>query len=222
MILLSDRKTSALRMFLENQVLSSAPWNGGFKEDVGIIANHTVAPDFNCGPKQCDSYIMNSIIDPHRMPEKSVIMLTAVPQENMVYGYCDEYIPIACWVTAGVSNALAVGDPARWREKQMAGTVNTVLLIDAELTQSALVNTFMLVVEAKVKAFYDLGIKSRESEETATGTGTDCVVVASKKAKRDPFHFAGTHTVFGERVGSMIVDTIKSAIAKHILYKQSL
>lgn len=222
MIVLSDCKTSALRMFQGNQVLSSAPWNGGFKENVGMIANHTVTPDFNCGPDQCNSYIIENVINPNRMPEKSVIMLTAVPQGNMVYGYCDEYVPIACWVTAGVSNALSVGDPARWREKQEAGTVNTVLLIDAELAPSALVNVFMLVVEAKVKAFYDLSIKSRESEEVATGTGTDCIVVASKKSGRDPFYFSGTHTVFGERIGKMILNTIKSAIEKHILYKYNL
>ena len=221
MIVLSDRRTSAVRVFRENQVLSSAPWNGGFKENVGMIANHTVAPDFNCDVDQCRSYITDHVINPHRMPEKSVIMLTAVPQQNMAYGYCDEYVPIACWVTAGVSNAVAVGDPARWREKQEVGTINIVLLIDAELVPSALVNAFMLVTEAKVKACYDLGIKSRESEEIATGTGTDCVVVASKKVWRDQFCFTGTHTVFGERIGKMILGTIKSAINKNIQSKKN-
>jgi len=221
MIVLSDRRTSAVRVFRENQVLSSAPWNGGFKENVGMIANHTVTTDFNCDVDQCRSYITDYVINPHRMPERSVIMLTAVPQQNMVYGYCDEYVPIACWVTAGISNAVSVGDPAMWNERQEAGTVNTVLLIEAELDPSALVNAFMLVTEAKVKAFYDLGIKSRESEEIATGTGTDCIVVASKKVRRDPFRFTGPHTVFGEKIGRMILGTIKSAIKKNIQSKNN-
>lgn len=219
MIILQDGKTSVLRIFRDNQVLSSAVWRGGLKNDVGLIANHTVSCDFNCTVDQCNSYITDFVIEPHRMPENSVIMLTAVPQQNMVYGYCDDYLPMACWVTAGVSNALAVGDPAWWREKQIAGTVNTVLLIDAELTQSALANAFMLVTEAKVKAFYDLEIKSRESEEIATGTGTDCIAVISKKAGKNPFRFSGTHTIFGEKIGQLVLSTIKRAIEKNILSK---
>lgn len=219
MITLTDGKTSALRVFRDNQVLSGAVWMGGLRNDVSLIANHTVSHDFNCTMDQCNSYITDYVIEPHQMPENSVIMLTAVPQQNMVYGYCDDYIPMACWVTAGVSNALAVGDPARWREKQIAGTVNMVLLIDAKLHPSALVSAFMLVTEAKVKAFYDLGIKSRESEEIATGTGTDCIAVASKKAGKDPFRFSGTHTVFGEKIGRLVLSTIKQAIEKNILSK---
>lgn len=217
MILLQGGKTSALRIFSDNQVLSSAFWNGGFRSNVGLIVNHTVRHDFNCGVDECNSYITKYVIDPHQMPGNSVIMLTAVSQQNMVYGYCDDYIPMACWVTAGVSNALAVGDPARWREKQIAGTVNTVLLIDAPLHPSALTNAFMLVAEAKVDAFYDLEIKSRESERMATGTGTDCIVVASKKAGIDPFRFAGSHTKLGEKIGNLALSAIKAAIEKNIL-----
>lgn len=217
MILLQGGKTSAMRMFMDNQVVSGAFWNGGLRNNVGLIVNHTVRHDFNCGVDECNSYITKYVIDPHQIPENSVIMLTAVSQYNMVYGYCDDYIPMACWVTAGVSNALAVGDPAVWREKQIAGTVNMVLRIDSGLHPSALVNAFMLVTEAKVKAFYDLGIKSRESGEIATGTGTDCIVVASKKAGKDSLRFAGTHTVFGEKIGNLVLSVIKAAIEKNIL-----
>ena len=62
MIELSDRKTSALMMFRENQVLSSAPWNGGFKKNVGVIANHTVGPDFNYDGDSCRSYFTGYLI----------------------------------------------------------------------------------------------------------------------------------------------------------------
>jgi len=217
MFIYQDERTSAVRLFSENQVISSAIWNGGFKENAGLIANHTVSPEFKCSIYNYDSYIIENIIVPNRMPENSVIMLTAVPQQNMAYNCFDDYVPMACWATAGISNAVTVGEKAKWCEMKeiVAGTVNVVLIIDAKMSFGALVNAFMLAVEAKVKAFYDLGITSKQSRRNATGTGTDCMVVASRKNGSNAFLFSGSHTVLGENIGKIVLSTITSAISKH-------
>ena len=90
------------------------------------------------------------------------------------------------------------------------------------MTSSALANLFMLAAEAKTKVFHALDIMSANSEEWATGTGTDCItVVARKPIGRNIFQFAGSHTKLGEHVGRLVTKTLKDAILKHWEHKIS-
>ena len=204
----------------ENHVLSCAFWNGGYQENAKSVVNHTVAPAFAGDSAGYHQYIIEKVIEPNLLPERSVVMLTSVPQRNMARGFCKDYAPMQCWVTAGTGNAVSVGEPAGWCEKQEFGTVNILVAVDAAMTSSALANLFMLAAEAKTKVFHALGIMSANSEEWATGTGTDCItVVARKPTTKDTFQFAGSHTKLGEHVGRLVAKTLKDAILKHWEHK---
>ena len=143
-------------------------------------------------------------------------MLTSVPQQNMAHETRNDYLPMWCWSTAGAGNALAVGEPALWCEKQKFGTINALIVVDAAITTSALANLFMLAAEAKARALHDLRIRSINSEIQATGTGTDCLtIVARKPTSKDVFQFAGSHTKLGEHAGRLAFKTIRLALIKH-------
>ena len=206
----------------ENHVLSCAFWNGGYMENVRSVVNHTVCKSFLGDSADYHRYIIEKVIEPNLLPERSVVMLTSVPQQNMAHGFCGDYLPIWCWSTAGTGNSVSVGEPAVWCEKQKFGTVNILVAVDAAMTSSALANLFMLATEAKTKVFHALGIMSANSKEWATGTGTDCItVVARKPIGRNIFQFAGSHTKLGEHVGRLVAKTLKDAILKHWEHKIS-
>ncbi len=69
--------------------------------------------------------------------------------------------------------AAGVSEPAPLRP----GTMNIVVLIDANLVQSALVNAVITTTEAKTGALLAHTVRTVEGY-TATGTSTDAIVIA--------------------------------------------
>jgi adenosylcobinamide amidohydrolase len=114
-------------------------------------------------------------------------------------------------VTAGLSNALRAGDPASCLPA--AGTINILCWISAPLDSGASLEALALVAEARTAAMLDSGVRSTVSAAPATGTGTDCIVIASPKAAR-PFRYAGKHLVVGHLIGATVYSTMRRAIAE--------
>lgn len=109
----------------------------------------------------------------------------------------------ACLATVGLGNAGRVGeDPAHG---SMAGTINLLAHVDQPLTKAAMVEAVSIAVEARTAAIIDLGW--RVQGRIATGTGTDCIVIASpcEGAARQ---FAGLHTDIGAAIGRAVYDAI--------------
>lgn len=78
--------------------------------------------------------------------------------------------------TVGLSNACAAGLTGRLPAR--AGTINTVVVVDADPEPAALVNLVMTVTEVKAALLLESGVKSADGH-AATGTSTDAVVVAA-------------------------------------------
>ena len=78
--------------------------------------------------------------------------------------------------TVGLSNRITAGvsPPAR----AAVGTINTIVVVDADAETAALVNAVMTVTEAKTLALVEAGVKGVDGH-VATGTSTDAVVVAA-------------------------------------------
>lgn len=79
-------------------------------------------------------------------------------------------------VTVGLSNASAAGLTAR--AAPLAGTINTVVVVDADPEPAAMVNLVMTVTEVKTALLLDAGLKCADGHP-ASGTSTDAVVVAA-------------------------------------------
>jgi len=132
---------------------------------------------------------------------------------------CEE-LKVYAFVTAGVeSNAMRVGvDKAGSIEIdgrfEQIGTINTVLLTNASLSESAMVRSIITVTEAKVIALQDLDIKSSYTPKLqATGTGTDSVVIVPGNGP--PISYTGGHCKIGELMARAVTSATKEAILKH-------
>jgi adenosylcobinamide amidohydrolase len=116
--------------------------------------------------------------------------------------------------TAGCGNLATVGETGNHVEggspAAPAGTINIIVALNYAFTHEAMLEAMSIVTEAKVRALYELGLKSVSTGESATGTGTDCIAVAVGHDRR--YVFCGKHTKWGELVGKASLESIRGAL----------
>ena len=109
--------------------------------------------------------------------------------------------------TVGLSNAERVG--VRRTDGGPFGTINILVRSSMPLTPAAMLEALSIATEARtlavVEAGYDCG------SGIATGTGTDCIVIASPEAP-DPLAFAGLHTALGEALGKAVLTVCRAGV----------
>ena len=111
--------------------------------------------------------------------------------------------------TVGLSNALRVGDPPGL--KVPVGTINILCRVSQPLSEEAMIETLSMVAEARTLAILDSSVGSIRSGLPSTGTGTDCIVVASPPG-RGKIRFAGKHTEAGHVVGAAVTDALRRGV----------
>jgi adenosylcobinamide amidohydrolase len=199
-------------------VVSTSVCNGGQTDRIRFLLNHQSCESvghnarahatFDRGP---EAYHDATCSDARVPSDRTAVMGTAA---NMNYAAIaterDEDVSVTAVVTAGVQhNATCAGDPAHWRETRdgivkvpaMAGTINTMLIVDVPVTPAALARAIVTMTEGKSAALQRLAIPSGASADLATGTGTDQFCVAAPLRDDLPLTSASPHMKFGEIIG---------------------
>jgi adenosylcobinamide amidohydrolase len=117
-----------------------------------------------------------------------------------------------CVATVGLGNALRAGDPAAAPPRPV-GTINLCVWLSHPLTDEAMVEAQALAAEGRALAMLDAAVPSTVSGRPASGTGTDCQVVAAPVAG-DPLAFVGKHTVAGQLIGAVVRDAVGEGVAR--------
>jgi len=124
---------------------------------------------------------------------------------------------VAAIVTVGLGNTSAAGrapDGGTVFAYSRAGTINTIVVIGAELTLAGAVNAVMTATEAKALSLIDRGVRTK-SGDLASGTSSDAIVIASalpeagRAQAGTPLRYAGTATMLGLLIG----ETVREAIS---------
>lgn len=186
-------------------VLSSAVLNGGLTKARSIV-NYRVPMNFN--EDRPEEFLKRSTSAFH-LPQPVVGMMTAVKLED--YSVMKERAVVAI-ITAGLSYPAAAGDKIRMKGHQ--GTINTILIIDENLTKGAMVEVVKTATEAKVLALRDLDVRSRFSGEVASGTTTDAIAVSCSGKGRE-LRYSGSATEIGQSIARCVRKGTKEAIRKH-------
>ena len=212
-----------------HRALSTSSRAGGLNADVTHLVNHQSceASDHvdrysaihELGP---EGYHDSVCAELSLEPARTALMGTAA---NMIYAAHESAAfgdtRVDAIVTAGVEgNAACAGDPARWvetpvgwnQEAAVAGTINTMVIVNQPLRPEAQIRAALTVTEAKTAALIELGVSSRYSAELATGTGTDQVALAAPIADRYAYTWTGTHSKFGELLGTAVRSATKQAL----------
>lgn len=145
------------------------------------------------------------------LPGPTVGLMTAVRLKN--YSLKMSRNPtVAAIVTAGLSYPAAAGDEIHV-SKVHHGTINTILIIDGSITDSAMIDAVITATEAKTLALRNIDVRSRFSDEVASGTTTDAVCVAcTERGKR--CEYAGTATSLGQAIARTTCGAVEEAIVK--------
>ncbi|MBF7097862.1 adenosylcobinamide amidohydrolase [Alkalibacter mobilis] len=208
----------------KRKVLSTAHLNGGFREDLKAILN------FDSNPEDGSTYCQRSDTyeDDLRFiakelnvdPDKTAAISTTVPMINVsIKSSIYEDLQVTAIVTAGIDgNAGRVGDPAYFHERKgevvviQPGTINIILLVDADLPNGTMTRAIVTATEAKTAALQELQARSVYSSGLATGTGTDETILICNPKSESIMKFAGKHSKLGELIGITVKEAVSEAL----------
>jgi adenosylcobinamide amidohydrolase len=200
-----------------HEVLSTSVENGGLVSHVRYLVNHQCSEGSGHDARARivhaggATYHEVTCREAGLPADEVALMGTAA---NMNYAAIaterDDTVEVTAVVTAGVqTNATCAGDPAQWRESdgivarvaEVAGTINTVLIVSHPVMPGVLARLAMTITEGKSAALQRLAVPSCYSADLATGTGTDQFLIAAPVAGGPPLTTASAHVKFGEIVG---------------------
>ena len=208
----------------DRKVLSTSVLNGGYRDDLIAVFNH------DCNSLSGSEHILSAATYEEYMrlvaqaagfsPEKVSGIATAASMDNVAIEFeCYETLAVTAVVTGGVDvNGGRVGDPATYFqpiEKNTAdkpGTINIMLIIDADLPPAILARALVTCTEAKTAALQELMVGSVYSCGLATGSGTDSTIVIANPASKLYLESAGKHSKLGELIGRVVMRATKHAL----------
>ncbi|QSZ26833.1 adenosylcobinamide amidohydrolase [Aceticella autotrophica] len=209
------------------KVLSTSCINGGFREDLTSIFNH----DGKSGAGMA-CVLRAPTYEEHMMliaeelgldKEHTAGMSTAASMENVsIKVKSFNGVAVTAIVTGGVEvNGGRAGDPSSYYEKdgeicKINGTINIILIIDANLPEYTMARSLITCTEAKTAALQELIAGSNYSTGIATGSGTDNAIIVCNVESPILLKNAGKHSKLGELIGVAVKDAVKEA-----LYKQT-
>ena len=171
-------------------VVSSAPVGGGVSPARTIVNLH-VAKDF---VHRELGALIHDFTQARGLPAPWVGFLTAARTERaeVAVERVDDVVALAV-VTVGLSRPISVvrAVPAT----APVGTINSVVVLDADLDDAALVNVLATVSEVKAVLLGAASVRCDDGAP-ATGTATDAIAVAAT-ARGSRYAFGGPSTVPG-------------------------
>lgn len=202
--------------------------NGGQRDDLECIFNHTIPyyvddeSDLEGG--NLFSYLSITAKSLGFDASRCAGLLTAASMENAsIVSRSFRGVQVTAVVTGGIDiNGGRAGDPASYYQehgevKMINGTINTIVLINANLPAYTLTRAMMTATEAKTVAVQELMASSRYSQGIATGSGTDMIAVVSNNTSKYELTDSGKHSKLGELIGTCVIEATKEALAKQSL-----
>ncbi|WP_407422622.1 adenosylcobinamide amidohydrolase [Methanobrevibacter sp.] len=215
------KDTIFVKFNVKRNGISTSKLNGGFSSSFTSVFNHHLSQEKidyledhdlqdyliqHCGALNVDSSYSTGLTTLAKMENVSIVTKSY------------KNLEVTAITTAGVrTNAVRAGDPASFYEENgRFGTINTIILINANLGYETLLDAFMSATEAKTVALNDLKIPSQYSNGYATGTGTDGLCVFSSLESDNLLTNAGKHSKLGELIGQSVAESVKKAIKKQV------
>jgi adenosylcobinamide amidohydrolase len=199
------------------RVLSWAPLGGGIRI-ARLLANHQVKVDDREALRSPRAYLARVVRAAGHDPRRTVALMTgaAVARAGHAVAARDG-VSVGAWCTAGFSNALRAGDRATVPSTH-AGTINLIVMVNRPLTRAAMVEAVQIATEARALVVLEAGIKSVRSGAPATGTGTDCIAIATpvratvRGMRAEPY--CGKHTLLGELIARAVLESCAQALRR--------
>jgi adenosylcobinamide amidohydrolase len=197
------------RLAERHRVLSWAITGGGFGEARAVVWCHVTAADLR--PPVDPATLLRERLAGAGLPD-AVGLLTSRRLETYIdVTKTHEDTSARCVATVGLSNSLRAGDAPG--TPSTFGTINLLCRLSHPLTDEGMIEALAIAAEAKTLAIVESGVSSRVSERAASGTGTDCIVMAAPLGG-DLLPYAGKHAAAGCVIGGAVEEAIRRGAAE--------
>jgi adenosylcobinamide amidohydrolase len=207
-------RDNVLAVIRDNALMtvSSAVFNGGFKQAKAVL-NVGVPEGYNDRSLHLDPLeLITSSAAKLGLTKDYLAMLTAANIKN--YSLVSKQMAdfsVSVAVTAGCSHGESSGEEMNVQE--ITGTINIIVLIDANPTESCMVASLITATEAKSATLRDFDVRSLYTGDSATGSITDSVAVASTcQGKR--IGYGGPASRLGKVVGYCTRKAVSEALIR--------
>ncbi|MGD0450328.1 MAG: adenosylcobinamide amidohydrolase [Candidatus Bathyarchaeia archaeon] len=192
--------------------VSSAFYNGGYKQ-IKAVLNVGVPEGYNDRSLHLDPLkLINSSAAKLGITKDYLAMVTAAKINNysLVSKKADDF-SVSVVVTAGCKHGESSGEEMDVQE--IHGTINIIVLIDGKPTESCVVASLITATEAKSAALRDLDVRSLYTGDSATGSITDSVTIASTDIGKT-ISYGGPASKLGKLVGNCTRKAVTEALIK--------
>jgi iron complex transport system ATP-binding protein len=194
------------------KTVSSAIYNGGHNQ-VKAVLNVGVPEGYSDLSLHLDPLeLITSSAAKIGLTKDYLAMVTAAKIKNysLVSKKSTDF-SVSVAATAGCSHGESSGEEMDVQE--IAGTINIIALIDGNPTDSCMVAALITATEAKSAVMRDFDIRSRYTGDSATGSITDSVTIASP-CRGKTFSLAGPASKLGKMIGYCARRAVTEALLK--------
>ena len=212
--LIDDERLLVVKFPKVHRTLSWAVCGGGLGLTRAVVWRYVARGELS--PTVDAAALMQASLEKHGLG-RAVGMMTArsLGTFDCVTRH-QEGIAARAVATVGLGNALAVGDtPGPLSAAARIGTINVLVQLSHALDEAGLAETLAVAAEARTAAVLGGRVPSRRSTELATGTGTDCIVVAAPELG-EPLRWVGKHTVAGALAGAVVREAVSRGVRRWI------
>ncbi len=212
-----------VRLPLDRIVFSSGVVNGGFRRGLTAVYNHQLSHATIHSPQlergSVENYLLITAKRLNLDPDTTTGLLTAA---NMIHAaiITESFrgLEVTALITAGIEvNGGRAGDPATYYQESgnispVGGTINTILIINADIPERTCIQAVMTATEAKTVALQQLMAPSQYSSGIATGSGTDGIIIIADTTSSQKLTDAGKHSKLGELIGTAVIKGTTEAL----------
>ncbi len=206
-----DGRWLVVRLPVPHAVLSWAIVNGG-RRTASAVAWHEVR-ESELRPPVDPARLLSTRLAAAGHGDAVGLLTSASVARHVVTERTFDGAVARCVATVGLGNALRVGDPPG--PVARIGTINLLCHVSVPLGEEALVEALSIVAEARTLAVREARVASSVSGAPATGTGTDCIVVAAPEGPGGA-RYAGKHTQLGHVIGATVFEAVARGAAAWI------
>jgi adenosylcobinamide hydrolase len=207
-------KENVLAIFCDSalKTVSSAIYNGGTNQ-VKAVLNVGVPEGYSDLSLHLDPLeLITSSAAKLGLTKEYLAMVTAAKVKNysLVSKKSDKF-SVHVAATAGCSHGESSGEEMDVQE--IVGTINIIVLIDGNPSESCMIAALITATEAKSAVMRDFDVRSHYTGDSATGSITDSVTVASTCSGKT-LSLAGPASNLGKLVGQCARRAVTEALLK--------
>jgi adenosylcobinamide hydrolase len=205
-------KENVLAVICDNplKTVSSAIFNGGSRQ-VKAVLNVGVPEGYSDHSLHLDPLqLITTSAAKLNITENYLAMVTAAKIQNYsIVTMKSNDFSVSVAATAGCSHGESSGEEMNVQE--ITGTINIIVFIDGNPTESCMVAALITATEAKSAALRDFDVRSRYTGDSATGSITDSGTVATN-GKGKQIVLGGPASKLGKLVGSCARRAVTEAL----------